>query len=91
MRPKTGFGARLKALREAASLTLAELATSSGMHPQALVKLERGEREPQWASVIALARALGIATDAFLGEEEKPPAEPDPPPAPPRRRKPRSD
>jgi len=65
MKPKTGFAERLRALRAQASLTQAELAERAGMHLHGLIKLERGEREPQWASVIALANALGVNCLAF--------------------------
>jgi transcriptional regulator with XRE-family HTH domain len=67
------FGRRLRELRAAAGLTLARLAERSGLHPQAIVKLERAEREPAWSTVIALAEALGVGCQAFL---EPPAAEP---------------
>jgi hypothetical protein len=45
------------------------------MHRQGIVKLERGEREPAWATILALADALGVPCDQFRG------ATPDPAPA----------
>ena len=56
MRHDTGFAVRLRALREASGLTLAELSERAGMHLQGLAKLEAGTREPQWGTVIALAK-----------------------------------
>jgi transcriptional regulator with XRE-family HTH domain len=60
------FGPRLRELRESAGLTQSQLAERAGLHPQGVVKLERGEREPAWATAVALARALGVDLNAFL-------------------------
>jgi transcriptional regulator with XRE-family HTH domain len=65
------FGGRLRELREAAGLTQQALADLAGMHRQGVNKLEMGEREPTWASVKALCRALGVRCTAF--EDEAPP------------------
>jgi transcriptional regulator with XRE-family HTH domain len=35
------------------------------MHRHGVTKLEQGYREPGWATVLALAKALGVPTDAF--------------------------
>jgi predicted ATPase/transcriptional regulator with XRE-family HTH domain len=64
------FGARLKALREAAGFTQEELATIAGLSVHAVSALERGHRRrPQVDTVRALASALdlkGPACDGFL-------------------------
>jgi transcriptional regulator with XRE-family HTH domain len=70
MKPSTGFAERLRFLRAEADLTQAELAKRAGMHLHGLIKLERGEREPQWASVLALAEALGVDCRAFVGSTD---------------------
>jgi transcriptional regulator with XRE-family HTH domain len=62
------FGPRLKELREAAGLTQSQLAERAGLHRQGIVKLERGEREPAWGTVLALMDALGVSCQAFLEE-----------------------
>lgn len=52
---------RIRAYREAAGLTRAELAELSGLHPQLITKYELGERElkqASYASVSKLAEAL---------------------------------
>lgn len=52
---------RLRAYREAANLTRAELGELSGIHPQLITKYELGERDlrkASYASVIKLAEAL---------------------------------
>ena len=64
------FGARLKALREAAGFTQEELATIAGLSVHAVSALERGERRrPQVETVRALSAALDLsaaARDALL-------------------------
>lgn len=59
------FAVRLKALREEAGLTQAELAARAGLHPMGYGKLEQGLRQPAWGSVLAIAEALGVSLDAF--------------------------
>lgn len=87
----TGFAARLRELRTGASLTQAELADKAGMHLHGLTKLEQGDREPAWATVQALAHALGVSCEAFQTAEppakrEEEAASADPPPPRPRGR-----
>jgi transcriptional regulator with XRE-family HTH domain len=69
-----GFGAQLKALREAAGFTQEELATIAGLSVHAVSALERGERRrPHVETVRALSAALdltGANRDAFLGVPE---------------------
>ena len=72
------FGGRLKQLREQAGLTQQELADRAGMHRFGVAKLERDERQPSWATVQALAKALGTSCLAFEGTAE--PAGDKPPP-----------
>jgi transcriptional regulator with XRE-family HTH domain len=57
------FGQRLRAAREAAGLSQARLADAAGMHPNAVARLERGERHPSWHTVQLLATALDISTE----------------------------
>ncbi|HEY7157275.1 MAG TPA: helix-turn-helix transcriptional regulator [Gemmataceae bacterium] len=64
------FAARLRELRSAANLTQGELAKRAGLHRQGIAKLEMGEREPAWATVQALARALGVSCEAFQVEDK---------------------
>src|SRR5258705_7599783 len=70
------FGARLKALREAAGFTQEELATIAGLSVHAVSALERGERRrPHVETVRALSAALdltGAARDALLGSARAP-------------------
>jgi transcriptional regulator with XRE-family HTH domain len=73
------FGARLRRLREEAGLTQQELAERAGMHRFGVAKLERDERQPSWATVQALARALGVNCLAFEGTAEPGQGKPRPP------------
>lgn len=66
----TGFGVRLKHLREAAGLSLSELGRRTGIAYQTIAKYERAENEPTWPTVLKLAEALGVTTDAFRPDEE---------------------
>jgi transcriptional regulator with XRE-family HTH domain len=66
----TGFAARVRELRAAAGLTQAQLAERAGMHLHGLTKLEQGDREPAWSSVLDLARALGVDVGAFVAEQD---------------------
>lgn len=69
-----GFGERLRDLRTAAGLSQAQLAEKAGMNVFGVAKLEQGQREPSWATVLALAGALGVECTAFSRPAEKAPA-----------------
>lgn len=59
------FSARLTALREAAGLSVAQLASAAGLHRQSVHQYENGERRPTWQAVQKLAAALHVPTDTF--------------------------
>ncbi|MGE5359384.1 MAG: ATP-binding protein [Bacteroidales bacterium] len=76
--PPGSFGARLRALREAASFTQEELATIAGLSVHAVSALERGERRrPHVDTVRALSAALDLtgATRDALFESARAPAQ----------------
>src|SRR5262245_23846559 len=73
--PPTGFGSRLRGLREQAGLSQRELADKAGCNQFTVAKLERGAQEPAWPLVLALARALGTGCEAFDGEAPVSPPE----------------
>ena len=56
----------------AAGLTQTQLAERAGLHLHGLTKLEQGDREPSWVTVLDLARALGVGCAAFEGTEVTP-------------------
>src|SRR5512145_69850 len=70
------FGVQLKALREAAGFTQAELATIAGLSVHAVSALERGQRRrPHPETLRALSAALdltGATSDALLGSARTP-------------------
>lgn len=59
------FGATLKQLREAAGMSVAQLAALAGMNRESVRLYEAGGRAPTWKAVQALAKALGVTTDTF--------------------------
>src|SRR5262249_3639436 len=63
----SAFGTRLRQLREEAGLTQEGLAERAGMHRLGIAKLERGDREPAWATVERLCQALGVRCTKFEG------------------------
>jgi transcriptional regulator with XRE-family HTH domain len=64
--PETGFGERLKALREERGLSQNELAAKAGVHRFTVSKLERGTQEPAWPVVLAFCNAMGCEPNDFL-------------------------
>ena len=71
----TEFGRRLRLLREAAGLSLAELGErAGGIGYQNIARYERGAVEPNWPTVLDLAAALGVGVEQFADDS---PATPD--------------
>jgi transcriptional regulator with XRE-family HTH domain len=69
--PPTGFGRRLREVREGKGLTQQQLADAAGTHVNTVARLERGEQEPAWPLVLKFAKSLGVDCTAFnaTGEE----------------------
>jgi DNA-binding XRE family transcriptional regulator len=65
------FGRRLREVRAGAGLSQGSLAERAGVHPTAIGRMERGGREPRLATILRLARALGVARCA-RGRAERP-------------------
>ncbi|MEU4428029.1 helix-turn-helix transcriptional regulator, partial [Actinoplanes sp. NPDC024001] len=60
----TGFGSRVRELRQAAGLTLEQLAEASGVSDRAISDMERGHsRAPQARTLAALAAGLGLGAE----------------------------
>jgi transcriptional regulator with XRE-family HTH domain len=69
----TGFAARLKALREAKGMSQQQLADAAGLNVGGVTKIEQGQREPGWSTVLKLAAALDVDCTAFTAAEEPAP------------------
>ncbi len=54
------FAERLKAVREAAGMSVYELAKRTKLHRQSLHQLENGYGNPLWETVQRIVKALGI-------------------------------
>ncbi len=63
--PASGFGQKLREVRQAQGLSQEALAERAGCHTMTVAKLEQGVQEPAWPLVLALARALGVSTSEF--------------------------
>ncbi len=63
---ETGFGRRLKELREARGLSQDGLAKLANLAVSGVSKLEQGVAEPHWPTVVSLAEALGCTPSDFL-------------------------
>lgn len=60
------LGARLRARRKAAELTLKELSARSGVSISMLSQIERGQTNPTFATVWRLTSTLGISVEALV-------------------------
>jgi transcriptional regulator with XRE-family HTH domain len=63
------FGQRLRHIRRARGLTLAELGERVGRAPSALSLLENGRREPKLSLIEALASALSVSADDLMNKQ----------------------
>ncbi|WP_319524957.1 FAD-binding protein [uncultured Desulfosarcina sp.] len=68
---KSGFGAKLKALREAQGWSQEQLAEATGQTPDFVAGVENGEFSPPVAFILRLANAYGVDPGTFLRDEEK--------------------
>ena len=68
---KSGFGAKLKALREARGWSQEQLAEATGQTPDFVAGVEGGEFSPPVAFILRLANAYGVDPGTFLRDEEK--------------------
>jgi transcriptional regulator with XRE-family HTH domain len=64
---KYRIGYYLRALRKAAAgnVTQQELAEASGLDDNSISRIERGDREPCWETVMKILKALGVDLVAF--------------------------
>ncbi len=72
MLDKTELGRRVKLERLAKSMTLKQVADSSGMSPTHISEIERGRTSPTVGALLRIARALGKSATYFVEEDELP-------------------
>lgn len=60
------FGQRIKKLRAEHEVSKETLAQGAGIHPTAVRRLERGEREPRLTTIRRIARGLRVEPGALL-------------------------
>jgi transcriptional regulator with XRE-family HTH domain len=63
----SGVGPRLRALRVARDVTLAELSAETGISVSTLSRLESGQRRPALELLLPLAQAHGVPLDDMVG------------------------
>ncbi len=68
------FGARVRAERKKAGLTIEELASRSGISTAALSKIERGDRNPSLQNALRIADAFGTTISDLLMQGKTPSA-----------------
>jgi transcriptional regulator with XRE-family HTH domain len=59
------FGEVLKELRAQAGLSQLALAKKAGLSQRAISNIEQELRSPNWDTVLAISKALGVSCEAF--------------------------
>ena len=68
---KSGFGEKVKTLREAQSWSLEHLGEITGQTPEFIAGVESGDISPPVAFMLRLANAYGVDPGTFLRDDEK--------------------
>jgi transcriptional regulator with XRE-family HTH domain len=68
MSESVAFGQRLRELRAECRVSQDQLAHRTGIHPTAIGRFERGDREPRLTSILRIARGLEVSPGALLDE-----------------------
>ena len=66
--PTATNGDKIKALRTAQHMSMAELAHRASMSDRAIRYIESNQREPSVDAIQKIAAALGVTTDYFMDE-----------------------
>ena len=75
MTPAAQFGRRLREIRKAHKLKIGELAERADTGVKHLGRVERGEKQPSFELIIALAAAMSVSAAKFF-EFDQPQADP---------------
>lgn len=68
--PPPKWKARIKEVREAAGLNQRQLSRLAGLDPANLNSYEQGRLTPSVATLLRIARALGVSLDELVSVEE---------------------
>ena len=60
------LGTRIRKVRERAGISQAELARRIGISATSMNAIEGGHTDPRASRIVAIARELGVSTDALL-------------------------
>lgn len=71
MKPNKKIGERIKEMREAKSLTIAEIAERSGLDAVQIETIEQTGGLPSLAPLIKIARVLGVRLGTFLDDYDE--------------------
>ena len=66
MTPEERFASNLRRYRKAAKLTQEQMAAKTELHPTEISRLERGVRNPRLATIVRLARGLGVGAEQLV-------------------------
>jgi transcriptional regulator with XRE-family HTH domain len=66
---QTLFGEQLQKLREQRGWNRLRMARELQLSPSHYTRLEQGEHQPTWITVIRLASILGVTTEYFQKQE----------------------
>lgn len=70
MTPAEAFGARVIALRRERRMSRAELSRRIGIPSDRLVRWEKGQHDPQLASIVRVAVGLGVTVADLVATVE---------------------
>ncbi|MEX2374200.1 MAG: XRE family transcriptional regulator [Dehalococcoidia bacterium] len=71
-KPAALLGPRIRAARLRRSLTLAQVANSTGLHKGFLSRVERGQKTPSLSALLRISSALEVEIGTLLGETVDP-------------------
>jgi len=66
------IGQRIQAARSARGFTQEALAEAAGCQPVTLKRYEAGQRAPDIAMLVAIARVLGLSAGALMDDDQDP-------------------
>ena len=64
--PKKDFSKKLRGIRDKKKMTQAEVALKAGITTNYYSRVERGEENPTYKTIMALAKALGVKSSDIL-------------------------